>query len=142
MLVDANLLLYAIDSTSPHNADAALWLTTVLEGNRRVGLAWQTLGAFLRISTNPRVYTNPITADQARRQIQSWLDAGPAWIPPATERTASILQELIAQHRVTANLIPDTMLAALAIENGLTIMSTDTDFARFPEVRWQNPLTR
>ena len=142
MLVDANLLLYAINRASLHHTDAALWLTTVLEGNRRVGIAWQSLGAFLRISTNPRVYPNPITADQARRQVRSWLDAAPTWILPATERTASILEELVERHRVTANLVPDAMLAALAMENGLTVMSADTDFARFPEVRWQNPLTQ
>ena len=74
--------------------------------------------------------------------MRSWLDAEPTWIPPATERTAAILGELVAGHQVTANLVPDAMLSALAIEHGLVVMSADTDFARFGEVRWENPLAR
>ena len=81
-----------------------------------------------------------MSAAQAWSCVQVWLDAGPTWIPPATERTAAILGELVVGHQVTANLVPDAMLAALAMENGLTIMSADTDFARFTEARWENPL--
>ena len=92
-------------------------------------------------STSPRIYESPLTAAQAWSQVRDWLDAEPTWIPPATEQTAVILGELVTRQPVTANLVPDAMLAALAIENGLTIMSADTDFARFKEARWQNPLT-
>ncbi|MCY4663059.1 MAG: PIN domain-containing protein [Acidimicrobiaceae bacterium] len=140
MLVDANLLLYAADRASVHNRRAERWLEAALRGNRRVGLPWQSLGAFVRIITNPRTCTNPMGPEQAWSQVRRWLDAGPTWIPPATERTAAILGELVIEHQVTANLVPDAMLAALAIENGLTVMSADTDFARFSEARWQNPL--
>ena len=140
MLVDANLLLYATDHSSAHHEASKRWLETVLRQNRRVGLPWQSIGAFLRISTNPRAFARPITDAQAWSQVRRWLDAPPTWIPPATERTASILGELVVRHQVTANLVPDAMLAALAIENGLTIMSADTDFARFPEARWGNPI--
>ena len=142
VLVDANLLLHAVDQSSVHHRRAEQWLRIVLQGNRRVGISWQSLGAFLRISTNPRVCDRPITAEQAWTRVRHWLDAGPTWIPPATERTAAILGDLVVRHQITANLVPDAMLAALAIENGLTIMSADTDFARFGEVRWENPLTR
>ena len=142
MLVDANLLLYATDHSSLHYEASRRWLEMVLQRNRRVGFPWQSIGAFLGASTNPRVFARPITSAQAWSQMQQWLDAPPAWIPPATERTAAILGELIVTHNVTANLVPDAMLAALAIENGLTIMSADTDFARFREARWENPLAR
>ncbi|MCY4422898.1 MAG: PIN domain-containing protein [Acidimicrobiaceae bacterium] len=140
MLVDANLLLYATDLSSPHHQASRQWLEMVLQGNRRVALPWQSIGAFLRVSTNPRAFARPITGTQAWSRVRQWLDAPPTWIPPATEHTAAILGDLIVTHHVTANLVPDAMLAALAIENGLTIMSADTDFARFSEARWQNPL--
>ena len=69
-----------------------------------------------------------------------WVAAGPSWVPPATERTAAVLARLLVDHQITGNLVPDAQLAALAIEHGLTVCSADTDFARFDEVRWENPL--
>ncbi len=140
MLLDANLLLYAVDAESPRNQTAGSWLETVLNGDRRLGLPWQTIGAFLRIITHPRVTTNPLSALGAWEFIRSWLEADPVWIPPATERTAAVLARLTRDTPATGNLVPDAQLAALAIEHGLVIMSADTDFARFPEVRWRNPL--
>ncbi|MGI8756191.1 MAG: TA system VapC family ribonuclease toxin [Acidimicrobiales bacterium] len=140
MLVDANLLLYAVDETSPHAGPAAEWLTGVLGGSRRVALPWQTIGAFLRISTHPRIMTEPLTAERAWAFVHRWLEAEPTWIPPTGERTARVLGTLLTDHQVTANLVPDAMLAALAIEHGLTVVSADSDFARFPEVAWTNPL--
>lgn len=141
MIVDANILLYAVDARSPVHEAAGEWLTTALNGDRRVGLPWQTLGAFLRISTHPRVVEHPLTPLQASDYATSWLSAGPVWVPPATERTASILGDLISRHHLAGNLIPDAQLAALAIEHGLEVYSADSDFARFPEIRWVNPLT-
>lgn len=140
MLVDANLLLYATDNTYPLHDKAALWLTSVLSGNQRVGLAWLTIGAFLRIATNPRISASPLSSEQAWGQVEAWLNAGPTWIPPASERTAAVCGDLVVQHRITSDLVPDAMLAALATEHGLTVYSADTDFARFPEIRWENPL--
>ena len=140
MLVDANLLLYAVDSRSVQHTGAAAWLETALNGSRRFGLPWQTIGAFVRISTHPRITTNPLTPTQAWNYVGSWLAADPTWIPPATERTANILAELVVGAGVTGNLVPDAQLAALATEHGLVIQTADTDFARFPDVRWENPL--
>ena len=105
-----------------------------------MALPWQSLGAFLRIGTNPRIYSTPMSAEQAWGCVQGWMDAGPTWIPPATVRTAAILGDLVVKYRITANLVPDAMLAAMAVQHGLTVMSADTDFARFSEVRWENPL--
>lgn len=140
MIVDANLLLYAVDEESPHNAAAAAWLEETLAGNSRVGLPWQTIGAFLRIVTHPRVAQNPLAAAAAWRYVEDWLAAPVAWIPPATEITARVYAKLSAQVEITGNLVPDAQLAALAIEHGVELASADTDFMRFPGLRWTNPL--
>lgn len=140
MLLDANVLLYAVDETSDHFDAASAWLVAALNGARRVALPWQTIGAFVRIGTHPRIVDSPLTAVEAWNHVSAWLAADPVWIPPATERTASIYGELSARHGVTGNLVPDAMLAALAVEHGLTVVSADSDFARFPEVAWTNPL--
>lgn len=140
MLVDANLLLYAVDVRSPHHEPAAAWLEEVLNGPRLVGLPWQTIGAFVRIITHPRVTSRPLSADAAWGYVSSWLTAGSTWVPPATERTASVLAELGSRLRITGNLVPDAQLAALAIEHGLVVLSADSDFARFPGLRWENPV--
>lgn len=141
MLLDANLLLYAVDATSPQNAAAAAWLEEVLQGQRRVGLPWQTIGAFVRIATHPRVATTPLAGADAWGFVHRWLQADPVWVPPATERTAAVLGRLVERTPATGNLVPDAQLAALALEHGLVVMTADTDFARFPEVRWSNPLS-
>ena len=140
MLVDANLLLYATDSSSPDHEIASSWLTTALNGDRRVGIPWQSIGAFLRISTHPRVVRHPFTGAQAWSIARNWLSADPVWIPPATERTARTYGQLSESFSITANLVPDAQLAALAIEHGLTIYSADSDFARFPGLNWVNPM--
>jgi toxin-antitoxin system PIN domain toxin len=96
--------------------------------------------AFLRIATNPRVFERPEPMAEAWKQVRAWLACEPAWIPQPTERHAELLEELLAQPGVHANLVSDAHLAALALEHGLTLCSTDGDFARFPVLRWQNPL--
>lgn len=140
MIVDANLLLYAVDENSAHNAAAGAWLEQTLGGDSRVGLPWQTIGAFLRIVTHPRVTENPLTAADAWRYVEDWLAVPVVWIPPATETTARVYARLSAHVEITANLVPDAQLAALALEHGVEIASADTDFLRFPGLRWTNPL--
>ncbi len=102
-----------------------------MSGDRRVGLPWQTIGAFLRISTHPRIAENPLSPSDAWRYVEAWLAAGPVWVPSATERTAAVQARLIEQHDVSSNLVTDAQLAALAIEHGLTVISADSDFTRF-----------
>lgn len=140
MLIDANLLIYAVDEQSPFHRPASQWLTSALNGNRRVGIPWQSIGAFLRIMTHPRITANPLTGTDAWAHVEGWLSADPTWIPPATEATARIFGSLTVRSSITANLVPDAQLAALAINHGQVIYSTDTDFGRFPNVRWTNPL--
>jgi len=140
MLVDANLLLYASDTQSRFHSVARAWLLEQLDGSRRVGLPWQSLGAFLRLSTHPRVSAHPLTPSKAWASVSAWLRAPTAWIPQLGPRYATLLGDLIVDQEVTGNLVPDAQLAALALEHGLTVCSADSDFARFPEVRWENPL--
>ena len=140
MLVDANLLLYATDQRSPFNRGAVDWIEEKLNGPRRVGLPWQSLVAFLRIATHPRILYRPLTPIDAWRQVEDWLAAPAAWIPEPGPSYAELLGELIVRHQVSGNLVPDAQLAALALEHGLTVYSSDTDFARFKEIDWTDPL--
>lgn len=140
MLVDSNLLLYAIHEESSAHPRARDWLAEQLNGARRVGFAWQSLASFLRVATHPRVFTRPLTATEGWARVRQWLDTEVAWIPDPGERHAQILGDLLVRHNVSGNLVPDAQLAALAIEHGLTVYSADSDFARFPEVEWRNPL--
>ena len=139
MIVDANLLLYAVDNTSAHHRVASGWLEEAMTGPLRIGLPWQTIGAFLRIVTHPRVTANPLDSATAWSLVSDWLAQPQVWIPPAGERTSEILGGLLAGG-VTGNLIPDAQLAAMAIEHGVAVASNDSDFARFPQCRWFNPL--
>jgi uncharacterized protein len=140
ILVDANLLVYARVSSFPQHDRAREWLDTRLGGTARVGLPWPSLLGFLRIVTNPRVFARPETMAAAWRQVAAWLDCTVAWIPLPTEQHRQTLAALLDGTDVRANLVPDAHLAALAVEHGLTLCSTDGDFARFRDLRWENPL--
>jgi toxin-antitoxin system PIN domain toxin len=140
ILVDANLLLYAKFRDLPQHAVARKWLDTSLNSAVRFGLPWSSAVAFLRISTNPRVFGRPLTSQEAWRQLEEWLSIPSVWTPTPGERHRQVLADLFARARPTAGLVTDAHLAALAIEHGLTLFTTDGDFARFAGLRWQNPL--
>ena len=140
ILLDANLLVYAhVRSFAEHDA-ARSWLDGQLNGSSPVGLPWHSLLAFLRIVTNPRVFQRPEPMASAWGQVEDWLDSDVTWVPEPTERHREVLGSLLAGSGVQANLVPDAHLAALAIEHGLMLCSTDGDFGRFSNLRWQNPL--
>jgi toxin-antitoxin system PIN domain toxin len=141
MLIDASVLLYAADSASPRHERVASWLEGVLNGPRRVGFAWPSITAFLRIVTHPRALDRPLTAEQAWIYVEEWLTCDNAWIPQPTASHAAVLGGLITSADLRGNLISDAHLAALAIEHGLQVCSADTDFARFSQVSWGNVLT-
>jgi toxin-antitoxin system PIN domain toxin len=141
ILVDANIIVYAHVRGFPQHESARAWLDAQLNGNSPVGLPWHSLLAFLRIVTNPRVFQSPETMADAWKQVEEWLDCDPVWVPEATERHREVLGALLAGPGMQANLVPDAHLASLAIEHGLMLCSTDGDFARFPSLRWQNPLS-
>jgi toxin-antitoxin system PIN domain toxin len=140
ILVDANLLIYAHVSSFPQHVRARDWLDAQLSASAPVGLPWPSLLGFLRIVTNPRAFEQPESIAQAWGQVGAWLEADVVWVPQPTERHREVLGSLFSTAGIQANLVPDAHLAALAIEHGLLLCSTDGDFARFPEVRWQDPL--
>lgn len=139
MIVDANVLLYAVDERSPHHRTAVGWLQSALNGVERVGLPWSSLLAFQRIITHPRVSAAPLNAAAAWSFITDWLDAEQVWIPAPGPRHRQILGQLLVGNELRANLVPDAQLAALAIEHGTPICSFDTDFARFSQITWIRP---
>lgn len=140
MILDANVLLYARNTDDPRHETARAWLERALNGETRVGLPWQTLGAFLRIATNPRAFDAPLTPAEAWGQVEEWLAAPPAWVPQPSPRYASVLGRLLCSHRIRGPLVTDAQLAALAVDHGVAVVSTDADFARFRELTWVDPL--
>jgi uncharacterized protein len=139
-LVDTNLLLYAVDDTSVHHGRARPWLEDVLSGTETVGFAWNALLGFVRLITNPRVFTTPLTVDEALDIVEAWLVQPNATILQPTRRHAAVLRDLLGPLGTAGNLTSDAHLAALAREHGAQICSTDGDFARFPGVELVNPL--
>lgn len=139
MIIDANILVYAVDEDAPQHARAKAFLEEHLNGDRRIGLPWQSLTDFLRITTHPRVMSAPLSGSDAAGFVTDWLNAPAAWLPETTSKTWPILLGLINTHGVTGNLVPDAQLAALAIQHGVPVASADSDFALFPEVVWLNP---
>jgi len=140
-LVDVNLLVYAWDRRAPLHETAVRWLDRKLSESARVGLPWECLLGFMRVVTNPRIYERPAPVNLAWGQVEHWLSARNAWIPLPGNRHQEILGRLLVRLGGGAKLIPDAHLAALAIEHGLDLCSTDGDFARFDGLRWVNPLS-
>ncbi|MCW5978091.1 MAG: type II toxin-antitoxin system VapC family toxin [Bryobacteraceae bacterium] len=141
-IVDANLLLYAYNADAPQQSAASRWLEELLQSEEGIGLPWVTIWAFLRIATNSRIWSNPLSAQQAFAIVEKWLaQPGVVLLQPGP-RHAGILQKLLSEYRVTGPLVMDAVMAALAIENGARLASTDHDFRRFPELRWTNPLSQ
>jgi toxin-antitoxin system PIN domain toxin len=140
ILVDANVLVYAHSRSFTQHEAARAWLDERLNGPAPIGLPWPSLLAFVRVMSNPRVLTRPRSPAEAWSQVEAWLDCPTAWIPLPTERHRETLAGLLMVAVPRGNLVPDAHLAALAIEHGLTMCSTDGDFARFPGLRWENPL--
>ena len=142
ILVDANLLVYAhVTSLSQHQA-ARVWLDSRLNGPTSVGLPWPTLLGFVRLVSNPRIFEHSQSISEAWNQVEEWLTCPVVWIPQPTERHRGVLGSLLTDALARSNLVPDAHLAALPIEHGLTLCSTDRDFARFPSLRWEDPLQK
>ena len=140
ILLDGNLLVYAkVQDFGQHEA-ARAWFEDVLAAPGRVGLPWPSLLGYVRMVTNLRLFNRPLSAAEAWGDVQEWLEAPGVWIPTPTERHADVLSGLIQDAGPTANLVADAHMAALAMEHGLELCSTNTDFARFPRLRWSNPI--
>ena len=139
-VLDLNLLLYAVNRDSPRHADAKAWLEETLSGDERIGLPWAVILGFIRLATNARVVTNPVTTEQAVAVVDSWLGLASAAPLDPGEDHWRILRELLLDTGAAGNLTTDAHLAALAIEHGGELCSTDADFARFPRLKVVNPL--
>lgn len=140
MLVDANILLYAVDEESRFHEAALSWLESALNGPRRVGIPWPSLTAFVRIATNPRALREPLAPEEAWDFVEDWLDAPSVWVPVPGRGHREVLGRLVRDLDLRGNLVSDAVLAALCIEHGLQIVSADSDFARFTELTWLNPV--
>jgi len=140
ILVDANILLYAEDSLQSRHQQARAWWDGQLSGSGVVCLCWTVLSAFIRIGTNPRVFEHPLSLEQALARVQSWLDQPCTRVVRPTERHWTVFKQVLTDGQAVANLMTDAHLAALAIEHGCVLASTDSDFARYPKLKWRNPL--
>ncbi len=139
-LADANLLLYAVNEDSPFHDPARAWLEEVLSGSETVAFTWSVLIAFLRLSTKTAVFPKPLKTEEAFSLMESWLTQPCVTVIHPAERHAQILKELLNPLGTAGNLTTDAHLAAIAIEHGAQLCSCDSDFARFPGLRWFNPL--
>jgi hypothetical protein len=138
IFVDGNLLIYFGVAQMPQHWAADRWFREFVATGHRIGIPWPL--AFLRITTNPRLFAQPAAIDVAMRQVEGWLRLPMVWVPGPTERHGKIFATLLRQSNGTGNLVADCHLAALAIEHGLEMCSADGDFARFTGLRWVNPL--
>jgi len=139
---DANLLLYAYHPRAAQHEASKRWLEAVLSGPELVRFPWSTVWAFLRISTNPKVFEQPLSITEATAAVSSWLARPNTGILDPGERHWEILRRLLEEAQCTGPLVSDAVLAALGIEHGAALYTTDRDFSRFSGLTWTNPLTR
>lgn len=140
ILVDANLLIYAINENAPFHREAKAWWEAALSGNKVVGIPWVVSLAFLRITTNPRIFPTPLSPEQAIAYIDGWLEHPVTKLISPGEQHWYILRNLLLNAGMAGNLTTDGHIAALALEQGYTVYSADNDFKRFAGIRHVNPL--
>jgi len=140
IVIDVNLLVYAHNRAAPLHDRARAWWTELVNRQRRVGLAWAVAFGFVRLVTHPAVLTNPLTPLEATTRVMSWLEQPEVRIIEPGPRHLSIVKDLFRTTGVGGNLTTDTHLAAIAIELQAELHSNDSDFSRFPGLRWVNPL--
>lgn len=138
-IVDANVLLYAVNRDAAHHERSRRWLDEALSGADTVGFAWVALLAFVRLSTRVGLFPSPLTTDEAMDRVDAWLTAAPAVVLQPTPDHGRLVRSLLAPLSTAGNLVNDAHLAALAIEHRCDIVSFDNDFSRFPRVRWSEP---
>ena len=138
-LVDANVLLYAVNTADPKHARSKTWLDEELSGGRPVAFAWIALLAFVRLSTRVGLFPRPLAVGQAMAQVRDWLAQPSSVVIEATPRHADVLTGLLLPLGAGGNLTSDAHLAALAVEHGATVVTYDSDFGRFPGLTWREP---
>jgi toxin-antitoxin system PIN domain toxin len=138
-VVDANVLLYAVNSSADHHEQARRWLDGELTGGSTVGFSWLALLAFLRLSTKPGLFPAPLAVDGALDRVSAWLAQPTSVVLEPTSRHLPVLHGLLVSSGTGGNLTSDAHLAALAIEHRGTVVTYDSDFGRFPGLRWMLP---
>ena len=141
ILVDANIILSANDEPAPRHEAAVAWWDEQLSGTAPVCLCWPVIMAFVRISTNRRALARPLTIGDAVQRVQRWLDQPVVRVVVPTSNHWQALTHLLTRGQAAGNFVMDAELAALAIEHGCELCSTDADFSRFPGLQWRNPLS-
>jgi uncharacterized protein len=140
IVLDANVLLYAYDSASAQHAKARAWVERVLSAAEPVGLPWQTIGAFLRIMTNPNLPGERFSLQEAAEVVDNWLKQPNVRLMAPGDDHWTLLRQMLVEGQAPGVLVTDAQLAALTVEYGGALQTTDRDFARFPALRWKNPL--
>jgi toxin-antitoxin system PIN domain toxin len=140
IVLDANLLIYAYNSGSAHHTKARVWLEKTLSEIEAVGLPWQAVSAFLRVMTNRRLPGSRLTVVQAVEIVEEWLEQPNVRIIEAGDEHWSVFQRMVIEGQASGPLVSDAQIAALTIEYGGVLYTADRDFARFPGLRWKNPL--
>jgi toxin-antitoxin system PIN domain toxin len=140
ILVDANILIYAVNSDAPLHLRAKSWFEATLSGPNTVGLSWTVLLAFLRLTTRAGIFERPLSVKAAFDLVDAWLAQPSVVIVDPTAQHLRVLRDLLMPLGTAGNLTSDAHLAALAIEHGAELCSSDTDFNRFPRLHWRNPL--
>jgi toxin-antitoxin system PIN domain toxin len=140
IIPDANLLIYATDVRSVFHERANAWWTSTLNSDEALGLSWLVLIAYVRMLSSPRITINPIGVSALLAAVEEWLDLPSVQVLQPTRRHPQALLSLLVPTSVGGNLVNDAHLGALALEFGGTVYSADSDFARFPNIRWVNPL--
>lgn len=139
IVLDANVLLYAYDSSSAAHGRCRDWLEAALNGEAQIGIPWQTLLAFVRIATNPRAFAKPLSIGAAIELVETWTARPHVVVPAPGARYWPILKQQLLEAQVSGPLVTDAALAALALEQGATLATTDRDFRRFDELEILNP---
>ena len=137
---DVNLLLYAHDAGSPQHAVIKVWLEKLFLGTEQIGFPWVVIWGFVRISTNRHIQGRPRTPEEAFLLVRGWLEEPRVEVVEPGSRHRQILENLVVKHQVSGSSVSDAVLAAVAIEHGATLASTDRGFRRFADLKWVNPL--
>ncbi len=140
IVLDANILIYAYNAQAPQYRVASAWLQRAMAGDEPIGLPWTSIWAFLRLTTDARVWPTPGRPQEAFAAVHDWLKQPGVVVLNPGPRHAELLESLVRGQRATGPMVSDAVLAALAIENGAVLASTDRDFSRFPNLRWIDPL--
>lgn len=138
---DVNLLIYAMDTRSPHHETAWTWWESSLRGVEHIGLSWSVVTGYVRLSTNARIMPTPLSIEVATGQARAWLEAPRVRVLTPGVEHLHVMERLLAPLDRAGTLVTNAHLAALALEHGGTVYSADEDFALFPRVSWVNPLT-